>query len=263
MFNKMKNIVFIFSIFFFITVLNSQTSIFSSLPVIIPDAIANTADYQTDISTDSYEDNSEQSDEQDITEVEEGGEYGDDIFVSTEPVSVPEPVNLGGDGKITLTRNLTGESISVVYRNPDGTYNKDAFEEIKGIMRCSYTGREIETPAKLVELLDAIEDKFSKKNGLIILSGYRTKPLNSITEGSSKNSMHMLGWAADIRIKNVSARKIKDFAKKLDVGGVGYYPTMNFVHVDIGKVRYWEKLPKRHKSKKAISKNSKHKSKRS
>jgi len=28
-------------------------------------------------------------------------------------------------------------------------------------------------------------------------------------------------------------------ARNLKLGGVGYYPTSDFVHVDTGRVRYW------------------------
>jgi uncharacterized protein YcbK (DUF882 family) len=32
---------------------------------------------------------------------------------------------------------------------------------------------------------------------------------------------------------------LRDVAIDLRAGGVGYYPTSNFVHVDSGKVRHW------------------------
>jgi uncharacterized protein YcbK (DUF882 family) len=32
---------------------------------------------------------------------------------------------------------------------------------------------------------------------------------------------------------------VKRVAVDLRMGGVGYYPRANFVHVDVGRVRYW------------------------
>jgi uncharacterized protein YcbK (DUF882 family) len=32
---------------------------------------------------------------------------------------------------------------------------------------------------------------------------------------------------------------LRGAARSLQLGGVGYYPASNFVHVDTGRVRYW------------------------
>ena len=37
----------------------------------------------------------------------------------------------------------------------------------------------------------------------------------------------------------LTAAQLRDVATGLKRGGVGYYPEDNFVHVDIGRVRYW------------------------
>ncbi len=176
--------------------------------------------------------------EKDVKEVEEDDEGFIEIPYSIEE---PEPVNYGGDGKITIKRKDTGEKQTFYYRNKDGSYNENELLKIQYIMRCSLGNEEIKIPKKLIEILDAIEDKFSKNKGITLLSGYRTKELNDITPGAAKNSYHLIGWAADIKIEGVSTRKIRDFARKLKAGGVGYYPKLGFVHIDIGKVRYWEK----------------------
>jgi uncharacterized protein YcbK (DUF882 family) len=153
----------------------------------------------------------------------------------------PPPINLGGDGKLKIKRKDTGESDIFVYRNADGSYNLSEIKRMSYIMRCSLDGSERKVPIRLIELLDAIADKFGKNREIILLSGYRTKPLNEITPGAARYSLHMLGWASDIRIGGVSTRKVKDFARKLCIGGVGYYPRYNYVHLDIGKPRYWER----------------------
>ncbi len=221
----------------------------SDLPTLEPDSVSSstssfdlqesTEEFESELSTITYN-------EQDIEFVETSGEYGEEIFISTYPIVEPETKNLGGNGNITITRKDTGESITVTYRDKDGAYLEEAFEHIKHIMRCSLEDAEIKTPKLLVEILDAIEDKFGKK-GIILLSGYRTKDLNEIVPGAAKQSLHMLGWAADIKIQGYSSRAIKNFARKMEVGGVGYYPTMGFVHVDIGDVRYWERIPKKYR----------------
>ncbi len=175
--------------------------------------------------------------ERDISNVEEGEGSGSEVFISSAAPVPPPPVNLGGNGRLTITRRDTGERITVTYRK-NGKYNQKALAEIDHIMRCSLDGSEKQMSVKLIELLDAVEDHFGKR-GIILLSGYRSYKLNHITEGAAEHSLHMLGWAADIRVPGYSSTKVKNFARRLRVGGVGYYPSMGFTHLDVGKVRYW------------------------
>ena len=176
--------------------------------------------------------------EADVRDLEEDEDSDAYLFISSAMAHVPEPVNLGGNGNLTLKRNDTGEKITVRYRLKDGTYDGDALDRLNRFMRCRMTGYEVPMAVKLVELLDAVEDKFGKK-GLTLLSGYRTPKLNGKIPGSAKHSMHMLGWAADIKIPGYSSTKVKRFGQKLAVGGVGYYPYKGFTHLDVGKSRYW------------------------
>ncbi|MGA8180817.1 MAG: DUF882 domain-containing protein, partial [Desulfobacterales bacterium] len=55
----------------------------------------------------------------------------------------------------------------------------------------------------------------------------------------AKNSLHMEGEAVDIRIPGCDTRRLRNICMSLKAGGVGYYPKSDFVHVDIGSVRYW------------------------
>jgi len=186
--------------------------------------------------------------EDEVVDLEEGGETEADIFISSALAHVPEPVNLGGNGSLTLTRQDTGEKINAHYRNKDGSYDPEELAKINHIMRCSLDGNETAIAVKLVELLDAVEDKFGKK-GLVLLSGYRTPKLNRQVPGAAKNSLHMLGWAADIKIPGYSSTKVKKYGQKMDIGGVGYYPYKGFTHLDVGNPRYWvvRRAVRRHK----------------
>jgi uncharacterized protein YcbK (DUF882 family) len=176
--------------------------------------------------------------EADVQELEEGEDAETYIFISSATAQTPAPVNLGGNGKLTLTRADNGEKLTVRYRLPDGSYDGEALAKLDHQMRCSLTGRETHMSVKLIELLDAVEDRFGKK-GLTLLSGYRTPKNNGQTTGAVRHSLHMLGWAADIKVPGYSSTKIKKYAQKLWVGGVGYYPYKGFTHLDVGKTRYW------------------------
>jgi uncharacterized protein YcbK (DUF882 family) len=45
--------------------------------------------------------------------------------------------------------------------------------------------------------------------------------------------------AIDVRVPGRPLRAVRDTALGLRAGGVGYYPDSDFVHVDVGRVRYW------------------------
>jgi uncharacterized protein DUF882 len=45
--------------------------------------------------------------------------------------------------------------------------------------------------------------------------------------------------AADIKVPGVSTEDLRDLAKSLGATGVGYYPTVQFVHVDVRQTPYF------------------------
>jgi uncharacterized protein YcbK (DUF882 family) len=49
----------------------------------------------------------------------------------------------------------------------------------------------------------------------------------------------MQAMAIDIRVPGIPVARLRDAALALHRGGVGYYASSNFVHVDVGRVRRW------------------------
>lgn len=81
----------------------------------------------------------------------------------------------------------------------------------------------------LVDLLEKIRKHFNKP--IDIISAYRTPRHNARLSGAAKNSQHMYGNAADIKIQGVSPKEIYDWLNSWHQGGLGLYPT--FTHVDV------------------------------
>lgn len=173
-----------------------------------------------------------------VIELEEGDPQTY-IFIQDGKAHPPAPVNLGGDGLLTLQRNDTRESAAVRYRGKDGSYDKAELARLDRLMRCSATGKETQMSVRLVEILDAVEDRFGGR-GLVLLSGYRSPRFNRKVQGAARWSLHMLGWAADIRVPGRTPLEVADFAARLGAGGVGHYPDAAFVHLDAGRTRSWE-----------------------
>lgn len=181
--------------------------------------------------------------EADVVELEEG-DPETYIFVRGAKAHPPAPVNLGGDGSLSLFRPASGERVTAVYRGGDGAYAQAGIAKLNRLLRCSRTGKETDMSVKLLELLDAVEDGAGAKY-LTVLSGYRTPRYNRTLPGAARWSLHMLGWAADIRVPGRTPAEVAAFAGRLNAGGVGYYPAAAFVHLDSGRARNWEVKPPR------------------
>ncbi len=146
-----------------------------------------------------------------------------------------------GDGSITLYNYHTGEVLNVNYRAGQ-KYNKRAIKKIRHIFRSRSDDLEHDIDLKLIELLDNVQDHF-KADAIELISGYRSPELNKQLKAEGQNvaeeSLHMGGQAADIHIDEVAEGAIVDYVRSLKVGGVGYYPAWNFVHIDTGEMRNW------------------------
>ena len=127
------------------------------------------------------------------------------------------------------------------YRN--GRYDSGALTKINQILRDHRSGEIKSIDVNLLELLYNISTETKSRAPFHVISGYRSpatnKSLRKNNKGVASRSMHMLGKAIDIRIPGFSTRQLRNVARKIKGGGVGYYPKSNFVHVDTGRVRYW------------------------
>jgi uncharacterized protein YcbK (DUF882 family) len=76
-----------------------------------------------------------------------------------------------------------------------------------------------------------------------VISAYRSPAPNamlaSASGGVARKSLHVSGKAIDIRVSGIRLAALRDASKSLKGGGVGYYARSRFVHVDVGRVRYW------------------------
>lgn len=98
---------------------------------------------------------------------------------------------------------------------------------------CKCCGKSL-VKSSLVELLEKIRSVAGLP--ITITSGYRCKKHNAAV-GGAKNSQHVQGIAADIKIKGMTPKQVADIAKKLmpKSGGIGIYET--WCHVDTRATR--------------------------
>lgn len=131
----------------------------------------------------------------------------------------------------------------IAYRIGD-YYQRDALQKLNYFMRDHKTGEVTVFDPRLFDLLYDIERRLGYPAGPIeILSAYRSPRTNArlrrVSRRAARKSLHMYGKAVDIRFPDTSARRVRDSAISLSRGGVGFYPSSHFVHVDTGSVRRW------------------------
>jgi uncharacterized protein YcbK (DUF882 family) len=144
--------------------------------------------------------------------------------------------------KLSLYNIHTGESIKTVYWS-EGEYITEALYDINFIMRDHRTNAMIPIDPRLLDLLHDIFVELDTKQPFHIISGYRTVKTNNLLRkysyGVAKNSLHISGKAVDIRVPQKRLSEVRQVAMVQKSGGVGYYPQSNFVHIDVGTIRYW------------------------
>ncbi|HTW36703.1 MAG TPA: DUF882 domain-containing protein [Rhizomicrobium sp.] len=136
----------------------------------------------------------------------------------------------------------TGEKLAVDYW-ADGEYIPDALQTINHLLRDYRNGEIHVIEPKLLDLLTILRARLDTHAPFQVISGYRSPATNAMlhaeSSGVAAKSLHMQGMAIDIRVADRSLQQLHNSALSLHAGGVGYYPTSDFVHVDVGRVRMW------------------------
>lgn len=143
--------------------------------------------------------------------------------------------------KVNFKFQHTGETFNGVYRVGD-RYLPEAFDKINTVLRDYRTGEAFPMDPRVIDIISMLQQKTGSER-YNILSGYRSPKTNnnlrSSSSGVARNSYHMYGQALDVQAPSSGVRALRQQARALRAGGVGYYPRSNFVHVDTGDVRSW------------------------
>ncbi len=151
---------------------------------------------------------------------------------------------------LTVVRQATGEKASLLYWK-DGEIIDAAYQELCHLLR-DVNGKETAPiDPKLFETLwgaQAFVARYGIEQPVEILSGYRTSESNAklIEQGipAARQSLHMTGKAADIRIANLNSEVLGGLVKSFRQGGVGFYyrsgPRGGWIHADTGLNRSWK-----------------------
>ena len=166
-------------------------------------------------------------------------------LVSAAPVFTNAAGFIKGAGdirKLKMISDKTGERIDTIYWI-DGGYIPEALHEIDVLMR-DWRRNEIKPiDLRTIDILAASHGMLDTAEPFRLMSGYRSAKTNAMlrrqSRSVSKNSLHITGQAADVRLGTRSVKQLAKAAQTCKSGGVGKYSRSNFVHLDCGPVRLW------------------------
>lgn len=144
--------------------------------------------------------------------------------------------------RIRMYSGRTGESLDSIYWI-EGEYIPEVLKEVNHFMRDWRSNEVIAIDPRNLDILAASHRLMDVSEPYMMLSGYRTAATNAMlrskSRGVARNSLHMVGKAADLRLKSRSVDQMASAAEACSSGGVGRYSRSNFVHMDCGPVRTW------------------------
>lgn len=158
------------------------------------------------------------------------------------PSKAGASVDVGSSAeKVLSLHNVhTGERLATHYCS-EGCYNESELGRIHYLLRCHYSNIVKPINLKVIDLLCDIKDRLAPGKEITIISGYRSPEYNDYLRRLGRHvaagSLHMAGLAIDFAIDGIGMGELHRTAKLFAAGGVGKYP--EFVHIDVGRVRYW------------------------
>jgi uncharacterized protein YcbK (DUF882 family) len=136
----------------------------------------------------------------------------------------------------------TGESLETEL-SANGHFLPKSLTEVNHLLRDHRTDEVCEMAPQLLTLLGDLKELLGTSKPFHVISGYRSPATNNMLSqqsgGVAKKSLHMQGKAIDVRIPGVDIKHLHKGALALKAGGVGLYSHSDFVHMDVGRVRYW------------------------
>jgi uncharacterized protein YcbK (DUF882 family) len=153
------------------------------------------------------------------------------------------PTNGQPEYRLRLFHTHTSERLNIVYRKGD-QYLPEALERLDYFLRDHRTGDVRHYDPRVFDLLHDLTAQLGEPDAEVnVVCGYRTPWSNEFLRthghGVARHSLHMEAKAIDIRLPGVKTSTLRDAALALHRGGVGYYDSSEFVHVDVGRLRRW------------------------
>jgi uncharacterized protein YcbK (DUF882 family) len=149
---------------------------------------------------------------------------------------------LSPECSLELNNLHTGERVKATFDRTTGP-DQSTLAELQYCLRDHRLNEQHVMDADLYGLLATMAQIAGCAARYEVICGYRSPATNAqlraAGHGVAEHSLHMEGRAIDVRLEGCDLEVLHDVALKVARGGVGFYPSSNFVHVDTGRVRTW------------------------
>jgi uncharacterized protein YcbK (DUF882 family) len=143
---------------------------------------------------------------------------------------------------LSFLHTHTGERLTSVYFE-GGRYRADELARINYLLRDFRTGEVHPIDPAVLDILADLRSLADREDAFEVISGYRSPQTNAElhrhSSGVAEHSLHLEGRAIDVRLQGFPTARLHELALGMSRGGVGFYPSSNFVHLDNGRVRRW------------------------
>ena len=144
--------------------------------------------------------------------------------------------------RLSFYNTHTHERVTVIYKKGDD-YVMEGMEKISYILRDHRANEVHAMDPRLMDFLYDLLTEVDNQGEVHIISGYRSPKTNAKlrkkSQGVARHSRHMQGQALDFRLPGTDTAVLRDTARKMKRGGVGYYKKSDFIQIDTGRVRNW------------------------
>lgn len=146
-------------------------------------------------------------------------------------------------------KNRSDDSLLDIIYWRDGEFQAGPIKIITHYMRDWRNNKQKPIDRRTIDILGMVHAKLETEEPYFLVSGYRSpetnemlirrsRELNGGKSQVAKNSLHLSGQAADVRLAGFAPSQIAKEAKSARRGGVGEYP--EFCHIDCGRPRSWK-----------------------
>ena len=134
--------------------------------------------------------------------------------------------NTGEERLLKFYHTHTGDSLQVVYFR-QGEYDPRALADIQVFLADWRNGEQHEFDPGLMDILWHLQQATGSTETWEVISAYRSPETNEMlrskSSGVAKKSQHLVGNAIDVRLRGLDLKVLRDSARNLKLGGVGYY----------------------------------------
>jgi len=151
----------------------------------------------------------------------------------------------GDTRSLTFFHTHTRESATITFRR-NGQYDDQGLSQLNWLLRDWRVDEPAKMDPRLFDILWEVRRELQSNDPIHVISAYRSPETNGMlrhrSRAVSEHSQHMAGKAIDIRMPDIETARLRAVAMRMQYGGVGYYPSSQFVHIDTGGVRAWPRM---------------------